>query len=77
MITKKALVSLLCLFIEDTFVLLKFTMLSEYIFIGGTVAGQLWMRKSQPKRDRPMRVRKQQQNKTITKLYEICQINVE
>lgn len=52
----KSGVSMVCLFIEDTFVLLKFTMLSEYIFIGGTVAGLLWMRKTQPIRERPIKV---------------------
>ena len=48
--------SLICLFIEDTFVLLKLTMLSEYIFIGGTVAGLLYLRKIQPKTERPIKV---------------------
>jgi amino acid transporter len=48
--------SLICLFIKDTFVLLKLTMLSEYIFIGGTVAGLLYLRRKDPKRERPIKV---------------------
>jgi hypothetical protein len=31
-------------------------MLTEYIFIGGTVAGLLWLRKSQPEKHRPIKV---------------------
>ena len=46
----------MCLFIKDTFVLLKLTMLSEYIFIGGTVGGWLWLRKKMPERERPIKV---------------------
>lgn len=50
------LASLVCLVIEDTFVLLKLTMLSEYIFFGGTVGGLLWLRKRQPDTIRPIKV---------------------
>ncbi|CAF1036527.1 unnamed protein product [Brachionus calyciflorus] len=50
------LASLLCLVIEDTFVLLKLTMLSEYIFIGGTVVGLLWLRRVKPDILRPIKV---------------------
>lgn len=51
-----ALASLVCLIIEDTFVLLKLAMLAEYIFIGGTVVGLLYLRRSQPKLERPIKV---------------------
>lgn len=50
------LASLICLFIEDTMVLLNLTMLSEYIFFGCTVAGLLWLRKKQPNLKRPIKV---------------------
>jgi hypothetical protein len=52
----KALASLVCLVIEDTFVLLKLAMLAEYIFIGGTVAGLLYLRRIEPNRERPVKV---------------------
>ena len=42
--------------IKDTFVLLKLAMLAEYIFIGGTVAGLLYLRRSKPDMPRPIKV---------------------
>ncbi|CAF0717306.1 unnamed protein product [Brachionus calyciflorus] len=51
-----ALSSLVCLMFEDVKLLLKISMLSEYIFIGSTVAGLLWLRKVQPKAFRPIKV---------------------
>lgn len=52
----QGLASLVCLLIEDIFVLLKITMMAEYIFIGGTVAGLLWLRKKNPYIERPIKV---------------------
>lgn len=52
----KAFSSLVCLLIEDVEILVKLSMLSEYIFIGGTVGGLLWLRKTQPKAFRPIKV---------------------
>jgi len=33
------------------------TMLSEYIFIGSTIAGLLWLRKVRPDASRPIKVK--------------------
>lgn len=52
----KASLSLICIFIDDVLYLLYMTMLSEYIFIGATVAGLLWLRRTRPNADRPMKV---------------------
>lgn len=46
--------SILCLFFDDVYVLLKLTMLTEYIFIGGTVFGLLYLRKYRPEINRPI-----------------------
>lgn len=46
--------STLCLFFDDVYVLLKLTMLSEYIFIGATVFGLLYLRKYKPEMTRPI-----------------------
>lgn len=51
-----ALLSLICIFIEDVFLLINMTMLSEYIFIGSTIAGLLWLRKVRPDASRPIKV---------------------
>lgn len=48
--------SLLCLLFDDVYVLLKLTMLTEYIFIGGTVVGLIVLRKTRPDMDRPIKV---------------------
>lgn len=48
--------SLLCLLFDDVYVLLKLTMLTEYIFIGGTVFGLMVLRKTRPEMDRPIEV---------------------
>lgn len=48
--------SICCLFFDDVYILLKLTMLAEYIFIGATVAGLLWLRKSRPDMHRPLKV---------------------
>merc|ERR1712127_28273 len=48
--------SILCLFFDDVYVLLEMTILSEYIFIGGTVIGLLYLRKTRPDFDRPIKV---------------------
>ena len=53
---KKAFLSLICIFIEDVFLLINMTMLSEYIFIGSTISGLLWLRKSHPDASRPIKV---------------------
>ena len=53
-----ALSSLICLAIEDTFVLLKLATLSEYLFIGGTIGGLLYLRKTHPHMLRPIKVTK-------------------
>ncbi|RNA43418.1 Y+L amino acid transporter 2 [Brachionus plicatilis] len=48
--------SLIFLIFDDIEFLVKISMLSEYIFIGSTVGGLLWLRKTQPKVFRPIRV---------------------
>lgn len=51
-----AILSLLCLVFDDIQFLVQLTMLTEYIFIGSTVLGLLWLRHAQPKLERPMKV---------------------
>jgi len=48
--------SILCLFFDDVYILLNMTMLTEYIFIGGTVFGLLILRRTRPEMERPIRV---------------------
>lgn len=48
--------SILCLLFDDVLLLLKLTMLAEYVFIGGTVVGLLYLRKKSPDVLRPIRV---------------------
>jgi len=48
--------TLICLFINNTILLIKMSSLAEYLFIALSVAGLLWLRRSQPKRDRPIKV---------------------
>merc|ERR1712127_111852 len=48
--------SILCLFFDDVYILLNMTMLTEYIFIGGTVFGPLILRRTRPEMERPIRV---------------------
>ncbi len=51
-----SVLSLLCLVFDDIQYLVQLTMLTEYIFIGSTVLGLLWLRHSQPNLERPMKV---------------------
>ena len=48
--------SILCLVFDDIQQLVQLTMLTEYIFIGSTVLGLLWLRHTQPNLARPMKV---------------------
>ena len=54
----QSLLSLLCCLVKDAAILLKFTVLAEYIFITLTVIGLLWLRKTKPQLLRPIKVSK-------------------
>lgn len=51
-----SMATLICLNIKNTYVLINMGVLAEYIFITMAVAGLLYLRKTQPNRDRPIRV---------------------
>ncbi len=51
-----SVLSLLCLVFDDIQYLVQLTMLTEYIFIGSTVLGLIWLRHSRPDLERPMKV---------------------
>lgn len=48
--------SLLCLYFDDIYVLLELTILTENVFIGSTVIGLLYLRKKCPGKIRPIKV---------------------
>ena len=47
---------MLCLFIQDTFVLMNMGVLAEYLFIALSVGGLLYLRKIKPDLPRPIKV---------------------
>lgn len=47
---------MICLMVEDTYTLINMGVLAEYIFITGAVLGLMYLRKTHPDLERPIKV---------------------
>lgn len=51
-----SIATLICLFIQDTFVLINLGVLAEYLFVAFSIIGLFWLRKVKPNEPRPIKV---------------------